>query len=189
MGKINPKIELKPDGTGFSSGVNYYFYTQSLQNPLLYQQILSNAKTQIDIWDPYYNKDAAHVFDQIEQENITINILTHSYRNQYETDRDIKEFKDEIKSVLSKRIDHFHINIKCNYKNSGAIAWHDRYLIIDNHDAYLVGTSIEEQIRSTKSFGIYQITEEEDRDLIIASKTNCFNSCNAQNSMTTSCDK
>ena len=45
--------------------------------------------------------------------------------------------------------------------------WHDRYLIIDNKKVFLVGASIDAQEKSNKSFGIYEMTENDDINRVV----------------------
>ena len=44
--------------------------------------------------------------------------------------------------------------------------WHDRYLIIDDTDYYLIGSSLDSQQTSRKYHGILLLTEEEDKKII-----------------------
>ena len=45
--------------------------------------------------------------------------------------------------------------------------WHDRFLIIDDTDVYLVGASLDAHMGTNKSYGIYHLTETDDKNLVI----------------------
>lgn len=59
-----------------------------------------------------------------------------------------------------------------SYKERGVKAdqriplWHDRYLIIDDTDYYLIGSSLDAQQTSNKYHGIFQLTEKADKDVV-----------------------
>lgn len=177
MGRIsvpNTVGNITTDTDGFVHGENYHFYMPSTrQYPQLYQQLLSTANSCIDIWDPYFTKEAAHVFDLVQnRDGLHINILTRQSIDK--TRKDFDEFIDEVKNILKR-----NKNINTHYhgyfytKKKFDTIWHDRYLIIDKEYVYLVGTSIDEQINPVKSFGIHQIEKEGDKVLILEKFEEC----------------
>ena len=177
MGRISFTEEIRgitTDIDGFVHGENYHFYMPSTrQSPQLYQQLLSTANSCIDIWDPYFTKEAAHVFDLVQnRDGLHINILTR--QNIDKTRKDFDEFIDEVKNILKR-----NKNINTHYhgyfytKKKFDTIWHDRYLIIDKEYVYLVGTSIDEQINPVKSFGIHQIEKKGDKGLILEKFEEC----------------
>ena len=179
---ISVSTKIITDSTGFENCGNYYYYSASSgQPPRLYQQILSRAKKSIDIWDPYFTVEAAKIFDEITQSNININILTKlKIVNKYDTQakEEIDKFADEIKNILRRNGITPNLSIYCYIVKKFEKDWHDRYLIIDEIDAYLVGTSINEQISAVKDFGIHQISNPSERDFIIQKMKACKESCN-----------
>lgn len=143
----------------------YYFYhmPDSPDNaPELYKHLLCRAISQIDIWDPYFNvssidkPDDTSIFDSLVQSNIKVNILTIRQKK--------SDYFDSIKSkllyVLPDNVDNISFYIRCI--DSGDIdnkkwQFHDRILIIDRTDVFLVGASIGYNISPHRSFGIYKI--------------------------------
>lgn len=178
MGRISFTEEIRgitTDTDGFVHGENYHFYMPSTRQypPQLYQQLLSTANSCIDIWDPYFTKEAAHVFDLVQnKDGLHINILTRQSIDK--TRKDFDEFIDEVKNILKR-----NKNINTHYhgyfytKKKFDTIWHDRYLIIDKEYVYLVGTSIDEQINPVKSFGIHQIEKKGDKVLILKKFEEC----------------
>ena len=160
ISRLASSLETEEVDYGFENhGGCYYFYDKlSGKTPRYYQHLLSEAKTRIDIWDPFFTTDSAQIFDEVTQEGITINILTklNTYRNQ--TKEEINDFADKIKNILNKNGVTPSLYIYCYIKKTFDHIWHDRYLIIDEKDVYLIGTSIDEQINPQKDFGIYKMT-------------------------------
>lgn len=157
MLKSDPHIVVET--SGFQTVKNYSFYRKGAQPPRLYQHILSAAKISIDIWDPYFTEEAAHVFDSVRQDHIKINILTKLNKKAVQTNADVDAFVNKIKNILEDNDVKPEIEIYCITKNDFERNWHDRYLVIDDTDAYLIGTSIDEQINPIKDFGIYHVTD------------------------------
>lgn len=178
---ISAPTRIITDSTGFENCGNYYYYSVSSgQPPRLYQQILSGAKNSIDIWDPYFNVAAAHIFEEITQNNININILTKLRMvSRYDTQSkdDVDKFADEIKNILKKKGVTPNLNIYCYIVKRFEKEWHDRYLIVDDKEAYLVGTSMDEQISAVKDFGIYQISNPSECDFILQKMKACKEAC------------
>lgn len=180
------------DSLGPKEGKNYEFYTFPNDPPQFYQEKLLKATESIEIWDPYFDVASAKLFEVVEQNGIKINILTrYLCDKQIDAYCKIKEFKDAIIKALRKHsVSGYHLSLKCNYRDDYAKIWHDRYLIIDNKDVYLVGTSLREVLSPKKSFGMYHVDNELDSALIISKKEECFNSCkNDINSVSTSYGK
>lgn len=180
------------DSLGPKEGKNYEFYTFHNDPPQFYQKKLLKATKSIEIWDPYFDKESAVLFKDITQNGIQISVLTrYPCDNKEDAVYHIKEFKDEIiKALRNHSVSNYHLSIKCNYCNDHAKIWHDRYLIIDKKDVYLVGTSIKEMMNPKKSFGMYYVDNELDSAFIISKKEECYNSCiNNINSVSTSYGK
>lgn len=67
-------FNMLDDGAG-----SYWFHhlpSFPRSNPRLYKEIISNAQSSIEIWDPYFHKQKDHlVFDSVHN-NVAIKILT-----------------------------------------------------------------------------------------------------------------
>lgn len=149
-------------------GKNYFLHDASLSNnPVFYKKVLTQAKKNICILDPYAcESDAARVFECIHVENIKIDIITTGY-----SEEDIKLFTDDIINIIKKNISTYSLSI-ITYRERGVRLeqqiplWHDRYLIIDDTDYYLIGSSLDSQQTSRKYHGMLLLTEEEDKKII-----------------------
>lgn len=167
MAKINISGTI-PITEPYKQGENYFLHDASLSGtPVLYKNVLAQAQKSICILDPYaFEHDATRVFESIHEENIKIYIIT----TKYEED-DIKSFADDIINIIKKNINTYYLNI-ISYKERGVKAdqriplWHDRYLIIDDTDYYLIGSSLDAQQTSNKYHGIFQLTEKADKDVV-----------------------
>lgn len=134
--------------------------------PMYYKDLLNQAKESIRIMDPYaFENDAISVFEAVCHENIFLEIFTQRYTN-----REIVAIADEINNILMKNISNYTINI-LSYKQKHDVQpkeqrmnlWHDRYLIIDDKDFYLVGSSTDEHVTSQVFHGICQLTVDADK--------------------------
>lgn len=48
--------------------------------------------------------------------------------------------------------------LACDYEDEEIFLWHDRYLVIDDR-AFLVGSSMKNQVTGEKSFGIFEVKD------------------------------
>lgn len=171
-------VETSEDYGFVNQGGSYYFYDKEAGKlPRLYQHILSEAKSRIDIWDPYFSKRSAQVFDSVINNGVTINIITKCksegfWDKRYETQ--VNEFADEIKSVLKGNEVTPQLYIHCYFASPFKHDWHDRYLIIDKKEAYLIGSSLDDQIKPQRNFGIYHIVDSKDVNLITSKMNKCI---------------
>lgn len=169
----------------YNQGVNYFLHDASLsENPAFYKKVLSGAKKSISILDPYaFQNDATRVFECIHTENLTIDVITTRYE-----EKEIKSFADTIINIIKKNVSTCLLNI-ISYKDKGVTQdqriplWHDRYLIIDKTDYYLIGSSLDAQQISKKHHGMFLLTEAEDikiiDDLYVKYRNILYNSCRA----------
>ena len=152
----------------------YWFYHKESypnDNPLLYQQLVDNASSEIVIWDPYFHiiqpKGDQDVFANI-QDNITIKILTK--RSLHKNSAYLMDVKNSLMMVIpaskNARLGIRVINGSDSY-NQGGRFFHDRFLIIDS-EVYLIGSSIEYHLRSQNSVstGILKVFNTETQDFI-----------------------
>ena len=149
-------------------GKNHVLHDATLsQIPVFYKKVLTQAQKSIRILDPYaFEHDATRVFECIHVENIKIDIITTGYNEE-----EIKLFADKIVDIIKKNIGTYSLSI-ISYKDRGLRPkhqiplWHDRYLIIDDTDYYLIGSSLDSQQTSRKYHGMLLLTEEEDKKII-----------------------
>lgn len=189
------QIQLVPITTpvtlddGFRHGDQYHYY-DTIGTPKYYQSLLAKAATYIQILDTSFMEGIdANVFKDVKQEGIKISILTLS---QYSEDTNniskrLHTFADNIKRVLDNNgVSQYEIHIKVANRPLLKKNWHDRYLIIDESDAYLVGSSMNNMISSDRSFGICKLSNQKDIDIVKDIFNDFFtNKCNARNSVQT----
>lgn len=181
-GMINPKTVLnksvaKVSATyGFEMGGDYAFYDRNLDasiKPVYYQHIISQAK-KIVIWDPHFMENAdGKLFESVTQNNVEIEILTVCGDYPYKQEqKEVKLLRDNIKNALRKvGITSFSgwvyafmdRKIKTTY-NKKIYPCHDRFLIVDDQVAYLVGASMNNQLSSEWTFGIMKIDKAKNYD-------------------------
>lgn len=159
--------------TNFVDGKYYHFYDYGLTDgkPLLYRQLLANAKKSIMIWDPHYSNVDVELFSDIHQDGIYIEVLTICEAGEAKSDMDA--FAEEIVNSLDEKLTTCVVNVIALIpkfqRRVPWTEWHDRYLIIDGYKVYLVGASLDAQNNTSKSFGIYQLTEADDINLVLKS--------------------
>ena len=167
---ITPNTPILATGTGFEQGKNYFFFDATAQQPpYLYQNIIGSAKTKIVIWDTHFMENYdPELFKSVACDNLQIMIFT-AYHREQDIDS-LKTFFQNIKVALSSHANSCKISIRSvkwnSYNKYMTKISHDRYLIVDD-DVYLIGASMNNQIQSYHSHGIYKLNDQEDRDLII----------------------
>ncbi len=124
------KLDLELDGRSeigsvYEPGEVYRFYADL-------KAIISGAQFGIDIVDPYFNGDAFDDYLSSAQKKISIRILADRYT-------------DEISKYVSKHIEQFQSKIEL--RKSREI--HDRLLIIDKSDCWIVGQSFKDAAKKT----------------------------------------
>jgi len=152
---------------------HYYFYHKSsypTEAPSYYQNILGNAKSSIDIFDPYFNVIGnncdQNIFRNIPKE-ITLKILTVKgldRRSSYLGDVD-----NAIKSVIPT-IKNVRFGMRVINKSDMSLVdyqIHDRFLIIDKKTAYVVGSSIGYHLSPILSTGIYEVQDDVTNNFVI----------------------
>lgn len=183
MGKIfltdSPNVVLKMHDCGMG---NYWFYHKDsfpMDEPLLYRELINQAANNIDIWDPYFNiKSIAEgdhlLFDSI-QSNITIKILHqkgYSPQSFY-----FQNFWNIFKSIIPASK---NVRLGMRFIDSGNIShkngeFHDRFLIIDQLEVYLIGGSIGWHRESKGSTGIFKVQDIETANFIKSLFTEYWN--------------
>lgn len=158
-----------PSQPRYQQGENYVLHDPNInKNAAYYKELLAGAKKSIRILDPYaFNgNDSIRVFEVVSCDNITIEIYTTG-----SDEKKIESYSDKIRNVIKKNMQHYTIKIfsfkEYGVRNEQKISlWHDRYLIIDDKDFYLVGNSIDGQQMSTKYHGIYHLNETKDKEIV-----------------------
>lgn len=154
---------------GFEMGDDYAFYDRNVDasiKPEYYQHIISKAK-KIVIWDPHFMENVdGKLFESVTQNNVEIEILTVCDDFTYKQEqKEVKLLRDNIKNALRKvGITSFsgwvyafmNRKIKTTYDKK-IYPCHDRFLIVDDQVAYLVGASMNNQLSSEWTFGIMKI--------------------------------
>ncbi|WP_369689778.1 hypothetical protein [Leptospira ellinghausenii] len=145
----------------------YWFYHQSSHpdnNPLLYQELINNALSEIIVWDPYFNVNFPNsdqdIFVNIKND-ITIKILT--VKNLVRPNHD---YLTSVHRAMKSKIDpakdcRFGLRVinKVDCANHGKSLFHDRFLIIDSNQVYLIGSSIGWHLKSHGSTGIFKVSK------------------------------
>ena len=124
------KIELELDGrseigSAYEPGDVYRFYADL-------KAIISLAQAEIIIIDPYFNGDAFDNYLSTVPNQISIKILANRY-------------SEDIRNYMSKHIQQFQSKIEVRQSKE----LHDRLLIIDNTDCWVVGQSIKDAARKS----------------------------------------
>jgi hypothetical protein len=152
----------------------YYFYhkVSSSQPPKIYQHLVSQANSDVYVWDPYFNtngngNDDHLIFESIGN-GITISLLTQkgiSPGSPY-----LNEILDSLKLFIhpSKNTTiGIHI-IDKGIESQEKWLFHDRFLILDRTTVFIVGASLGWHIKSQNSTGIYRVTDQETANFIIS---------------------
>jgi hypothetical protein len=177
-----------PHSTSPSAGLNmrqcnsgkYYFYHKPdcpSSGPKLYSQLIQNANRHIDIWDPYFNVRSSgidcdsRIFSNLKS-GVEIRILTVKAFSRSST------YSSDLKNAILNQLPSGANNIRlgARFIDPGHVStkewvFHDRYLICDHAEVYLVGASVGHHLTPTSSSGIYKITDSDTSDFII----NLFN--------------
>lgn len=169
-----------------SESPEYWFYHKESSRsecPTYYKQLVDNAESYIEIWDPYFNVKSGlgdqSIFADINND-ITIKILTMKGldRNRQYLHNVEAALKQLIPSAKNTRFGLRVIN-KGDPANQSDRFFHDRFLIIDQNKPFLVGASVEYHIHPRMSTGIFKITDT-DTALFIRSMFNYYWNASSQ---------
>lgn len=169
---IPASMPTPPVGDGMRHGANYAFFlrdnTPGLTYPTYYGDILSSVSNKVCIWDPYFHKDDAVLFDKLPAtigEIIILSSKTNRKKNEY-----IQGIIDETRNhIPTAAVGNCTITVAfIDTDSHGLDEWHthDRFLIVDDSEYYLIGSSAEFHRRLRQSTGIYHITENADKQVI-----------------------
>jgi hypothetical protein len=148
----------------FEYGEDYAFYdARSGLLPDYYQKLLATATTSIQIWDTHTRIDDWKVFTSIRKTGLRITLMTICDKD-FKTEQDVKDLANGIKNNMDAAVTSFNLKIFAfhdKYRYSQKL-WHDRFLVIDDRDYYLVGPSLNNQYGSSSSFGIHFLSKAKD---------------------------
>lgn len=166
---INQATRMHDDGMPC-----YWFYHKDSfpsDPPLVYRQLVCNAKSTIEVWDPHINvphgpipvstPNDMRIFDNV-QPRITIKILTQKGMTKGRTF--MLSVESALKALVPATLD-VRFGLRVIQKGAGMDNWifHDRMLIIDSTDFYVVGSSIGWHLEPEGSTGIFRIRDEKTR--------------------------
>lgn len=150
---------MHEDQTGYCF---YHKVSHPASPPTLYSQLISNASSTIEIWDPYFNAaitpSDATIFASVKP-MVSIKLLTQKGMragNPYLT-----EVATAIKAaILPSQNVRFGLRV-VDKSNQGMVDWHfhDRMLIVDGTDFYLVGSSIGYHVTAQCSTGMFAVQD------------------------------
>lgn len=152
----------------YIQGENYFLHDALCsKEPVCYKKVIAGAKKSIRILDPYaLENDATRVFECIQEDSLIIDIITTGYEED-----EIKAAADDIVDIIKKNVSSCSLNI-ISYKERNVEKkqriplWHDRYLIVDDTDCYLVGSSLDAQQTTDKHHGMLLLTEDDDKKIV-----------------------
>lgn len=151
----------------------WFYYKNSHPNshPLLYKKIVDEANSEIIIWDPYFNvKEPGNdqsIFSDIK-DNIKIKILTMKGMSGTEY---LSNVKNALKMIIPPAKNcRFGLKVinKGDTHNHGGSFFHDRFLIIDESEVYLIGSSLGYHIKPEQSTGIYKVSNTNTKKFIMS---------------------
>lgn len=176
MGVYRPRnsyrVDTPPDDR---HGVHYSFYKPNgyTQSKIVTDKLRGAEK--IFVWDPSFNLKDRVFYDHITTDKIYLEILTIC--DKYQGEKEINEYFTLIKDDLLDRGFNVEIDFTLyafffdeNKDNNSLELWHDRFLILERKDekeVYLVGTSVASQLNGHKAFGICELTEDLDKNIVM----------------------
>lgn len=152
----------------FEYGDDYAFFdARGGLTPDYYQKLLTRANQEIEIWDTHTTPNDWKVFKDVVCPDLKITIMTICDKD-FKTEQDVKDLANNIKNNLRTEVAKLELRIfafhdKFRYSEK---LWHDRFLVIDKQFYYLIGPSLNNQIGSTTTFGIHNLSKSADRVLL-----------------------
>ncbi len=149
----------------------WFYHKPSFPNdyPEIYRSILSKAVSNIEIWDPYFNtgQNDQEVFTLINS-NISIKILTLKALNG--SGSYFHAVANDLKLVIPRSKNIRFAMRAIDKSDTTQFDWrfHDRFLILDQSDVYLIGCSLAGHTVPHLSTGIYKVTETDTKTFIIS---------------------
>lgn len=156
--------------TNMEHGERYSFFlndgTKS-DGPKLYEQLIKSARSKIVIWDPYVNTDDIQLLSEISP-NTAIVIITSSSAQKWGTQE--ANLYNSLRSLINSAA-RSSVTLSLGYINKdvyGKEKWncHDRFLIIDDSEYYLIGSSMAHHRSVLSSTGIMHVEHTADKEVI-----------------------
>lgn len=158
----------------------YSFYLRDCNTkpaPTMYGNLISGATSKIIIWDPYIHHQDISVFSQLTcaVDIVLLTLMGAQKWSNWQTGI-INEFRQMVPTAF---LDETSLTLayidKAQHGDdlNGKWQFHDRFLIIDDMDYYLVGSSIAHHLSAKQSTGIMKLEHDVDKALIydVFSKT------------------
>jgi hypothetical protein len=146
------------------AGNYWYFHMGSFPGdpPLYYQQLIAAARSKIEIWDPYVHitnsPSDLEMFDHIPS-NLTLKVLTKKGLTRTNATY-LSDFHLALKARVSPTKNlRFGLRVIDTSDSVMLNNWcfHDRFLIIDDSDIFILGSSIGWHVKAHESTGIFKI--------------------------------
>lgn len=155
-------------------GLNYFFFLRndpSLPMPDWYQKIIETAQSKIEIWDPYIHYTDHKIFASLRNPvEIAILTLSSSQKWNNQLSNYITALKqnvpDQFRANISGKIAFIDKDRHGDDEINGKWQFHDRFLIIDDADFYIIGASIAHHLSPKQSTGIMTVEHAEDKEII-----------------------
>ena len=173
---------------GMEHGVYYAHYLRDSSTkpaPTYYKALLEGATRKVIIWDSYFHQPDTEIFSWLKNPvDVTVLSSKSAMHTRYLQDL-VDNTRLQLPTALSGRCVFTFGYI--NTDRYGLDLWrtHDRYLIIDDLDYYLIGGSIAQHREAHQSTGIYQVTEQRDKDVIQDAFDKTFSVCTSDRTFRT----
>ena len=167
----NATSALAPDpNTNMVHGERYSFFLNDgtkVDGPKLYERLIASAQSKIVIWDPFVNTDDMNLLFNISQDTALI-IITSCSSQRWEDRRN--NLHNSLKAHISEE-KKASVTVSLGYIDTdihGSHKWncHDRFLIIDDSEYYLIGSSMAHHRSLLSSTGIMHVEHESDKTVI-----------------------
>lgn len=134
--------------------------------PSLYQYVLGLAVNEVCIWDAYFHQVDGAIFGSLNHAGIAIKMIA-------EPKTPLTDFKNGVVTNMETAM-NAAVKVGCSItitqaKGTPYSIWkmHDRFLIVDRTHVYLIGSSVGNYLSPCESTGAYEVTDNNDKDLII----------------------
>ncbi len=137
---------------------------------------LLKGKKKIKVWDPHFTASQDHGFCKyVDTDSVEKEILSYYHGTKEDCKYDGEILYDDICNLLKyKKLNYtvkiylYHYEFVGDLHKQGIFLSHDRFLIADD-DYYIMGTSMTSQLNGNLLYGVHEVQEEEDKDIIYES--------------------
>jgi hypothetical protein len=171
---INKSSEFADDN--MIHGKSYAFFHRPKYPalpPRWYMTLVELARRSVDIWDPYFNYNQNDVASDCRIFNHLRNSLKFRYmlvKEKADFDKKVQTWEPEISNAIPKAVKNgTEVTLACiSTSDDLGKKWefHDRFLIIDGERVFLIGGSLGYHLSSIASTGIFELMDEEDKNLV-----------------------